>query len=111
MTDPLKIDFAGVEAAIIQLQESDEKIGWLRGQVDYLDSDIKTAKAAVFLEAEGSVEARKAASEVDFNVCALYVKRADAMTAYGNCAGHRQTLGMLIDLYRTQTSAKKMGIL
>jgi hypothetical protein len=105
------ISEARLEKALFFLSTTDEESADLKGHVARSEYLCKMARAKVFLVSEGSVEARKAISEVSEEVQLAEDKLADAIVAYEKLRSKRATEVLITDVWRSLNSARTKGVI
>lgn len=110
MGSTVTIDQSRMEAALDFLWNSDEEVARLKTEVRRKEYLLKRKEAHAFLsQPEGSVKDRECRARVDTGVTEAYDKHTDAMEAFERLAARRETEALVIELYRTIESSRRMG--
>jgi len=91
------------------LCESDNPYGDAKGNVRYLEKKLKVVKATAFLAAEGSVELRKAISEVSDEHQAALEDYRNACLDMETLGVQRETINIRIEIWRTKSANSRKG--
>ena len=105
------IDEKQVERALFFLRDNAVKAGQLAGAVKEAEARRKASMAISFLEANGTVAERDARSRVDPAVTRAYSDYCDAVSEYETIKLQISAAETLIEVWRTQNSNRRAGIL
>jgi hypothetical protein len=96
-----------MEAAMEFLAETDDK--YALAKADLLRTEIlaKRVRAKLFAVGTGSVEARKAAAEVDSEVIGVDDALVEATVAFEALKARRSRAEILIDVFRTLEASRR----
>lgn len=88
---------------------SDVPYGDAKGKVKYLEKKLKVIKAQAFLKAEGTVEQRKAISEIDPDHLASIEEYKDACLDMETLGVQRETINIRVEIWRTKSANQRKG--
>lgn len=99
------------EKAVLFLRDSADKYGKARGHAAFCSGNLKRVKAMLMLETpEGSLGEREAKAYASEAYLRALTAEEDAIATYTILQAQREACQYKIDMYRTNASAKKMGI-
>lgn len=98
-----------MEKALIFMAQTDNDAAVLKADVERAEYRCKLARAREFMEAEGSVEARKAAAESSKSVQDSEDTRYAAIVAFEKIKAKRATEELIIEVWRTCSANARRG--
>lgn len=104
------IDEAAVEKAADYLRASAQASGSARGRMAYCDGNLRRVKSLQMLEHEGSLGDREAKAYASDAYRKALEEIEDATAEYETIRAKREAAQYTIEVWRTQTSAKKAGV-
>jgi hypothetical protein len=96
-------------AAMRYLATTDEEAAKLKVEVARSEYRCKLTRASVFLESEGSVEARKAQAEVSERVQKAEDQLMKALGAYEHMKAKRATEEWIVEVWRSMNANRRQG--
>ena len=103
------IDKERAEGALNFLIESDEQFAVMKTEAKRAELFLKKTKAAIFLTAKGSVEAKKAEAEVAKETEDAEKAWLEAEQDYETLKNRRDTATLVWEHWRSLLSARKQG--
>ena len=100
-----------VEAALFYVRDHAGEAGQLAGAVKEAEARRKTSMAISFLQATGTVAERQARSRTDPAVMVAYHDYCEAVADYEKIKLNIKAAEMLIEVWRTENSNRRAGIL
>ena len=100
-----------VEKALFYIRDSASEAGQLAGAVKEAEARRKASMAIAFLQATGTVAEREARSRTDPAVMAAYHDYCESVAAYEKLKLEIKAGEMLIDVWRTENSNRRAGIM
>lgn len=104
------IDDNDVEKAVWYLRDSAGDSGRTRGRMAYSDGQLRRIKSLVMLEKDGSLGIREAEAYASKDYADALEQLENATADYETIRAKREAAQYAIDVWRTQTSARKAGI-
>jgi hypothetical protein len=98
-----------VEKAIHFLAETDALFAEARTDVKRLEILRKRARARCYLDSMGSVAGREAQAEIAEDVVKVDDEYVQAVLKFERLAAQRERAGLVVDLYRTLESSRRVG--
>jgi hypothetical protein len=98
-----------MEAALDALARTDEQIAEARTEVKRQEYVLKRKEAHAFLSCTGGVKERECLARVDADVISAYNAHTDALEKYERLAAKRQTEALIIDVWRSLESSRRVG--
>ena len=98
-----------LEAALNYLRDTDETCAAFKVEVSRKEYLCKIARARIFLNAEGSVEQRKAMAEIDKEVEIAEEARLTALGEFEKQKAKRETNILIVEVWRTEAANKRAG--
>lgn len=98
------VDERKVEIALDYLNADPAPVALARKEVADAENKCKRLWAQAFLDADGSVEARKAAAETDASYAAAQDEYLEAVKNLENERGKSRGAEMIIEVYRTESA-------
>ena len=95
--------------ALTYLAETDEESAELKADVARREYRCKLARARGFVEAEGSVEARKAAAELSDHVITAEEDLVTAIVAFEKVKAKRATEELIVEVWRSVSANRRVG--
>ena len=103
------VELENVERAVMFLAESDAPYADARTAVRRLEILRKRVRARCFLAATGTVAEREAQAETAADVDAVDAEYVTATQEMELLSARRERAGLVIDLYRTLESSRRVG--
>ena len=100
-----------VERALFYIRDSAGTAGQLAGAVKEAESRRKASMAIAFLQAVGTVAERQARSRTDPAVVSAYHDYCESVAEYEKLKLEIKAAEMLIEVWRTENSNRRAGIL
>ena len=100
-----------VESALFFIRDHAGLAGKLAGAVKEAEARRKTEMAMAFLGADGTVAERTATSRVAREVTEAYIDYCEAVADYEKVKLQIKASEMLIDVWRTENSNRRAGIM
>ena len=100
-----------VEHALFFIRDHAKKAGQLAGAVKEAESRRKSAMAIAFLQATGTVAERDARSRTDSAVVVAYHDYCESIAEYEQLKLEIRACEMLIEVWRTENSNRRAGIM
>lgn len=105
------IDEVKVEAAVWFLRSSADSYGPARGHLAFADANLRRVKALVMVAfTEGTVADREARAYASEQYKEAIEELQNATAEYETIRAKREAAVMMIELWRSQSSARKQGI-
>jgi hypothetical protein len=98
-----------LQKALTYLAETDSECAELKAAVERHEYLKKRRRAAVFLSVSGSVEERKARSEVSSEVEDAEQQYTDVLVQFEQMAAKRKTEALIIDVWRSINANRRQG--
>ena len=98
-----------LEKALTYLAETDEPLAEAKGDILRLENLIKRVNYRLFLSAEGSVEARKAAAGKSEETAKLEEELVSATVKYEGIRAKRETEALVVDVWRSLNASRRLG--
>lgn len=98
------VDERKVEIALDYLNADPAPVALARKEVTDAENKCKRLWSQAFLDADGSVEARKAAAETDASYAAAQDEYSEAVKNLENERGKSRGAEMIIEVYRTESA-------
>ena len=98
-----------VEKAVHYIAETDYEFAEAKTQVERAKFLIERKEAHAFLAADGPVENRKKIAKLDKEVRLAQDAYYDAFLALEKLWAKRKTAALLVDLWRTEESSRRIG--
>ena len=105
------IDNDQVEKALFYIRDVAPRAGQLAGAVKEAEARRKASMAISFLQATGTVAEREARSRTDTAVIKAYSDYCESVAAYETIKLNIKASEMLIEVWRTENSNRRAGIL
>ena len=103
------VELENVERAVMFLAESDAPYAEAKTAVERAEILRKRTRAREFLDATGTVAERESRAEVAPTVEAADGQYCDAVLEYERLKARRQRAELVVDLYRTLESSRRVG--
>ena len=100
---------AKLQAAVDSMVATDSSIAEFKVQVARKEYLCKVARAKIFLNAEGSVEQKKAIAESSPEVDKAQEEYFTAMGDFEKIKANRETNTLIIEVWRSENKARKEG--
>ena len=104
------IDEDKVEAAVWYLRNSADSYGPARGHLAFSDANLRRVKSLKMLQEQGSVADREARAYASAEYLEAIEQLQNATADYETIRAKREAAVMMIELWRSQSSARKQGI-
>lgn len=104
------IDDKRLERALIKLAQTDADAADLHAAVERAEFRLKAVKDAIFLRSEGSVAERGAIAGTHQDYTAATDAYCDALAQYERVKNERAREVLIIDVWRSLSSARTKGI-
>ena len=98
-----------LEKALTYLAETDEPLAEAKGEILRLENLIKRVNYRLFLSAEGSVEARKAAAGKSEETAKLEEELVSATVRYEGMKAKRETESTIVEVWRSINASRRAG--
>ena len=99
------------EKAVEFLRDTAEQYGQMRGRVAYTSANLRRVKSIVMLSREGGVGAREAEAYASPAYLLAMEDEQNAVADYETLRAKREAAQMTIEVWRSQASARKAGII
>ena len=99
------------EKAVEFLRDTAEQYGQMRGRVAYTSANLRRVKSIVMLSCEGGVGAREAEAYASPAYLLAMEDEQNAVADYETLRAKREAAQMTIEVWRSQASARKAGII
>lgn len=99
-----------IEEVLAYLVATDDEYANLKASVERTKHQAKRAEALEILSADGSAQVRKAQSEVAAHAVAAWNRHWDEVAEFEKMRAKRETHVMIIEVWRSFTSARKQGV-
>ena len=100
-----------VEHALFFIRDHAGLAGKLAGAVKEAEARRKASMAIAFLQADGTVAERQARSRTDQSVIVAYHDYCESVAEYEKLKLEIKACEMLIDVWRTENSNRRAGIM
>ena len=100
-----------VEKAVEYIRDKASLIGQLRGNKEYLEHRIKIERSERYLDAEGTISEREATAWTDPAVARLCDDYRDCLTELHTLQTLFKAAELKIEVWRTQNSNKRAGMI
>jgi hypothetical protein len=99
-----------IELAVDYLRDTAKQFGQARGHVAYCENNLRRVKALQMVSRAGGVGEREAAAYASEEYHAAMEAHENAVAECETIRAYREAAVNKIDVWRTQTSARKQGI-
>lgn len=99
-----------IDDALAYLVNTDGQYAKLKADVERTKNKAKRVEALEVMCADGSAQVRKAISESAEAAVSAWNKHYDAIEAFEKLKAERETIVMLIEVWRSYNSARKQGV-
>ena len=103
------IDRTRMEQAMDYLASTDEEYAQLRTNVKRCEYLLKRKEAIAYMSHEGTVKEREVRSRLDPDVQTAYDDHTDSMELFERIAAKRQTEALIIEIWRSLESSRRVG--
>ena len=100
-----------VESALFFIRDHAKQAGKLAGAIKEAEARRKASMAIAFLQAQGTVAEREARSRTDPSVISAYSEYCDSVAEYETLKLQIKASEMLIEVWRSENSNRRAGIL
>ena len=98
-----------LESALNYIRDTDESCAAFKVEVSRKEYLCKIARAKIFLNAEGSVEQRKALAEISREVDLAEEARLTAMGEFEKQKAKRETNILIVEVWRSENKNRREG--
>jgi len=98
------------ERAVEFLRDTAQEYGQLRGRVAYTSANLRRVKSLEMLSREGGVGAREAEAYASPAYLEAMEDEQNAVAEYETLRAKREAAQMTIEVWRSQNSARKAGV-
>jgi hypothetical protein len=98
-----------LEKALHYLATTDQEVAEAKGEILRLENLIKRVGYRLFLSADGSVEARKAAAGKSEETAKLEEELVSATVSYEGLRAKRETESTVVEVWRSLNASRRAG--
>jgi hypothetical protein len=98
------------EGAVMFLRDTSEEYGQLRGRVAYCEANLRRVKALEMLGKSGGVGEREAQAYASPAYHEAMQEQENAVADFETLRAKREAAQMTIEVWRSQSSARKAGV-
>ena len=100
-----------LQKALTYLAETDEEAAQKKALFNGLEHQLKTIYGQCYLKTQGTVEERKSKAYIDPDYKAHLQKMEQAQLDYEILRNKRLTESLIVEVWRSETSARKAGMI